>query len=168
MEKDPIAVAQMAARKADENWSFRTFLKHLPAGRAARLDALAEKFGREAESQMDCRTCGACCRVNHVPLSEAEAERLAGLSGSRLEEFREAQIEPDDDGEPALRCPCVFLHGALCSIYPHRPEACRGYPYVGGELAPRMIGIIERAGTCPIMYEMLERLKDVSGFRRMR
>ncbi len=29
-----------------------------------------------------------------------------------------------------------------------------------------MAGIIERAGTCPIIFDMLERLKEAVGFRR--
>lgn len=53
-------------------------------------------------------------------------------------------------------------------MYEDRPEVCRGYPYVGGDVPSRMVGIIERAGTCPVVFEMLERLKDMLGFRRYR
>jgi len=166
MEKDPHVVACLASQKEDENWRFRTFVKHLSSRRAREADRLAERFGREAEAQMDCRTCAACCQSCHVPIDEAETERLAGRLGLAVPEFRQRHMDPDDDGEPAMRAPCVFLDGTLCSVYEDRPEACRGYPYIGREIAPRMIAIIERARECPIVFEMLEQLKAALGAHR--
>lgn len=168
MEKDPQIVARLALRKEDENWRFRTFLKHLSSRRARQADQLAERFGREAQARMDCRTCAACCRHCHVPVDEAETDRLAGRLGLPILEFRRQHMDPDDDGDPALRAPCVLLDGSLCSVYEDRPAACRGYPYIGGEIAPRMIAVIERARECPIVFEMLERLKTAVGFERFR
>lgn len=167
MEKDPLIVARLAAEREDENWRFRAFLKASGHLSTAKLDRLAEQFGRAAEAEMDCTTCGACCRDNCVPVSVAEQLRLADRLGISRDEFVERYGSIDDDGEAALDAvPCPFLNCTRCSVYEERPEACRGYPYVGGEVVPRMIGIIERAGTCPIVFEMLERLKAAVGFGR--
>lgn len=167
MEKDPQIVARLAAERTDENWQFRTFLKSAGHLSTARLDQLAEQFGRQAESQMDCTTCGACCLENCVPVTADEQLRLARRLGVPQDEFVEKYGSVDDDGEPALDAvPCPFLSGSRCSVYEDRPDACRGYPYIGGEVMPRIVGIIERAGTCPIVFDMLEKLKSAVGFRQ--
>ena len=167
MEKNPETVAWLAAQKEDENWRFRSFLKMLPPRRRARADALATQLGRDAEAQMDCTTCGACCRANHVPVTDVEIERLAGRVQLPVLSFHERYLDTDDDGEPAIDAnPCPFLEGTRCSVYEDRPEPCRAYPYIGGDVAARMIGIIERAGTCPIVFEMVEQLKRRLVFRR--
>ncbi len=161
MEKDPQIVARLAAERQEENWRFRTFLKQLTPVGLARVDRLAEEFGRAAEAEIECTSCGVCCWENWVPVSAEEEARLAGRLGISPDEFRGRYVGTDDNGEPAIDAgPCPFLDGKRCSVYEDRPEACRGYPYVGGNVSSRMVGIIERAGTCPIIFEMLERLKD--------
>jgi len=86
-----------------------------------------------------------------------------------IDTFRRRYMTTNDDREPAIDAtPCPFLDGKMCSVYEDRPDACRGYPYVGGNISSRMIGIIERAETCPIIFAMLEELKDELGFRRLR
>lgn len=168
MEKDPDTVARLAAAKEDENWQFRTFIK---MGRVPRrrLNTLAAQLGRQAQEQMDCTTCAACCRDNCIPLSREERTPLARHAGLSEQEFTERHITADDDGEPAMMAkPCHFLDGTRCSVYEDRPEACRGYPYVGGDVATRLLGILERAATCPIIFEMLEQLKAELRFRRFR
>lgn len=169
METDPQVVARLAGEREEENWRFRTWIKSLPAARYRWINALAEELGRRAETQMDCRTCGACCRDNVVPVDDAEAERLAERIALPILQFRKQYLTTtdEDEGLPAMDAhPCAFLHGNECSVYEARPQVCRGYPYIGGDIASRMIGIIERAGVCPIVFEMLEQLKKRTGFRR--
>jgi len=169
MEKDPRQVARLAEQVKDENWKLRSFLKRLSLRRQRQVDHIAEELGRDAESQIDCRACGACCRDNVIPVNEDEIARLARKLGVPASEARERWITHDEaDGDHIDARPCPFLNGNLCTVYEDRPDCCRGYPYIGGEIAARMIGIMERAGTCPIIYEMLERLKDAVGFRRYR
>lgn len=168
MEKDPQVVARLAREREDENWRFRSFLKQLAPRRSAQVNATAERLGRAAEAQMDCRTCGACCRSCRAPLEADEADRLANLLELPVAAFRERHIEVETDGELMMHAPCVFLNGTICSIYEHRPQSCRGYPYIGGDISTRMMGIIERAETCPIVFEMLEGLKREMHFRAWR
>lgn len=169
MEKDPQRVAKLAEQRHDENWRFRTFLKMLTPARQRQIDRMAEKFGHEAQAQIDCRECGACCRDNAVPVNEEEISQVAQCLKLSAPEVREKWISHDDaDGDHIDARPCPFLIGNRCSVYDGRPEGCRGYPYIGGEIATRMLSIIEQAGTCPIVYDMLERLKDTTAFRRYR
>ncbi len=165
MEKNPDAVARLAGDLEDENWRFRSYLKMVRS--PARIDLLAEQFGREAAAQMDCTACGACCRDNCVPVTDEERRRLAARSGLSEAEFERLHMTQDDDGQAAIDArPCLFLQGTVCAVYEDRPEPCRGYPYIGGHLASRMIGILERAAVCPIVFEMLDQLKRATGFKR--
>lgn len=168
MEKDPAIVARLAREKEDENWRFRTYLK-MTSRSATFINQLAARLGSEAEASMNCTTCGACCRANHVPLTQDEENRLASLMSLPVVEFHDRHMERDDEGEWTLNAnPCPFLQGTRCGVYRDRPDACRGYPYIGGDVATLMVGIIERAGTCPIVFKMLEQLKAALGFDRYR
>jgi Fe-S-cluster containining protein len=171
IERDPIAVARLAAEREGENWRFRSFLKNSRQPTDGQLNRLAKRLGEEATAQIDCRECAACCRNNVIPVSEDEIARLASRLGEPPDVFRAKYVRnaagPPHDAEQEIDAsPCPFLQGNLCSVYEVRPQACRDYPYVGGDVRSRSAGIIERAGTCPIIFNMWERLKGELGFRR--
>ncbi|MBP7934384.1 MAG: YkgJ family cysteine cluster protein [Phycisphaerae bacterium] len=170
MEKNPEIVARLARERADENWGFRAFLKAYSILPERRVDNLAERFARQAEAQVNCTTCAACCRDNYIPVNKEEIARLARRLNLTPGEFASRYVQPKtrehDAGIDAR--PCPFLQDNLCSVYEDRPEVCQGYPYIGSNVASRTIGIIERAGTCPIIFDMLERLKDKLGYNYYR
>ncbi|HZZ87624.1 MAG TPA: YkgJ family cysteine cluster protein [Caulobacteraceae bacterium] len=118
---------------------------------ARRAAAKAIDGGRK----ISCRAgCGACCR-QAVPVSEAEAHRIAELVEAMPEprrsavrarfEAAEAQLEETSlasrvldmpDGKTVvdvgtkyffLGLPCPFLEAESCSIHPDRPLRCREY-----------------------------------------
>ncbi len=168
MEKDPQVVADLARRREDENWRFRAFLKRASHRVVQQVNASARHAGEAARDQMDCTTCAACCRDNWVPLTEDEIARLSRRLQIDPETFRARYLTKDDeeDGWAIDARPCPFLVGTRCSVYEDRPEVCREYPYIGGDLPTRMLGVIERAATCPIIFEMLEHVKRDIGFDR--
>lgn len=168
MEKDPEIVARLGGEREHENRRFRTFLKMASPDLVRRVNTVARQAGEAAERQMDCTACAACCRDNLIPMNDDEIARLAARIGLDREVFEKRYLVRDDlDHLPAIDAqPCPFLRDNLCSVYEDRPEACKGYPYVGGDLPSRMWGIIERAETCPIIFEMLQQTKAAVGFDR--
>lgn len=107
--------------------------------------------------KISCRAgCGACCR-QLVPISQAEAYRLADLveqlpeprrmevrrrfadvaqrlgAAGMLQKLCEPNNVPEDALQPIgmdyfrLGIPCPFLEDESCSIHPDRPLACREY-----------------------------------------
>ncbi len=65
--------------------------------------------------------------------------------------------------------PCPFLKENRCSVYEDRPADCSGYPYLyKPDFVFRTMGMIERTFTCPIVYEVMEHLKQSLGFSRRR
>ncbi|UCD28909.1 MAG: YkgJ family cysteine cluster protein [Planctomycetota bacterium] len=169
MEKDPRIVAQSAKELEEENWSFHNFIKHSFRLNHSRVDAVAKRYGEAAEKEMDCTTCGACCRVNTIPVDEKDVKRLAKHLKLSQDQFYKQYITENEFGETAIdTAPCPFLEGNLCSVYDARPDVCRKYPYIGGNIRTRSLAILERASTCPIVFEMLEQLKKHLNFHQYR
>lgn len=82
--------------------------------------------------------CSACCRETTMPITKAEAARLARRTG-----MNEADFAVVNDGVLTLlnnaeTRACVFLltdsananAEGLCSVYEIRPKGCQTYPYV--------------------------------------
>lgn len=76
---------------------------------------------RDAALATLCRQCGLCCDgtlFTRVPLSDAEAERIAGHG---------LPVERGADHRPALRQRCGALVGFDCRVYADRPSPCRAF-----------------------------------------
>ncbi|MDA0648559.1 MAG: YkgJ family cysteine cluster protein [archaeon] len=86
--------------------------------------------------------CSACCRETTMPLTKAEAAKLARRTGMAVDTFSYA----NDSGiltllnDETTRA-CVFLltdsaettAEGVCSVYDARPKGCQTYPYVLAE-----------------------------------
>ena len=105
-------------------------------------------------------------------LSEEEVNRLAARLGTTPLQFIDTYLEPngDDDNPWQTRTsPCPFLKDNRCSVYEDRPDNCKGYPYLyDPEFSSRTMGMISRTFTCPIVYEVIEDLKNSWGFSQRR
>jgi len=95
-----------------------------------------------------------------------EAQRIAAYLGLTLEEVRARYLTSDAETGKYItqRLPCPFLGGHLCSIYEIRPVVCAGYPHLQRNFRSRLWQVIDNAETCPIVYNVLERLKKSLGF----
>jgi Fe-S-cluster containining protein len=85
--------------------------------------------GATREIELDCVTCAACCRNNRVQL---EPEDYALWRANDRKDLAGRAYTRRRDGQVLLRLrtdgACVHLQGALCDIYPLRPDACRVFP----------------------------------------
>ncbi len=80
-----------------------------------------------------------CCRMLELALTPYDALRLRHATGLTSRELLNNYIITEQDaGEPFPRfyltmvddgrASCVFVSPGGCTIYPHRPSACRAYP----------------------------------------
>lgn len=161
----PFAVHAAAKKLEDENLKFRVFLKNHADG-----DELDQQFlilHRELFSEYDCRQCGNCCRAYSTSLTEDEMDAIAAFVGSTKEEFTRQFLVQGLDGYE-LKAPCRFLNkDGTCQIQDCKPSECRGFPYTdkSGRLES-LLSILSFAEECPVVFEMIQRLKDIYGFRR--
>ncbi len=164
---DLVQIKRLGEKQRDDNQKFRAWLRrHSFAER--RLKTIAQ----EVEEQIDCTTCGNCCRVATTQVTERDAERLAKFLRVKLAAFlRDYTVETEDEGRILKRDEngCVFLTGNLCSVYEARPNTCELFPHLvkgNGSLVSRMWHMPDRAVYCPIVYNTLEAWKEETGFKK--
>lgn len=81
-----------------------------------------------------CRMCGKCCRIAQ-PLTEGEVRDISLRTQVPAEQFARKVVEKREGRQMTLRkrasgyCYWFSEQTNKCTIYEHRPESCRNYPY---------------------------------------
>ena len=82
-----------------------------------------------------CTGCGQCCTgaPGHVWVTAEEIADMAAHVGLTLEDFVDRYVRQVGDRyslkERSKTYSCVFLKDNKCSIYMHRPQQCRTFPW---------------------------------------
>lgn len=127
------------------------------------LDEMVEEIARPIIAAIDCKQCANCCRVLDVCLIPTDIDRLSTALHISIDEVVTRYADEElgaVHGEWAVipKKPCPMLRGNLCSIYEHRPHACRIYPQFTPDFRYNMEDTIEGASYCPIIYNVLSEL----------
>ena len=164
---DLVQIQRMGEKKRAENLHFRKYLKS-----HGFVDRQFRKAAIEVEAQIDCQTCGECCRVGEVPVVQRDLEKLAHFLGMTEKQFRDTHTAVNDDGEMILNRTeekgCEFLSGNDCTVYEARPGNCDRFPHLvrgAGSIEARMWEFVDRATYCPIVYNWMEKVKKLTKFR---
>ena len=125
----PIRLAQIEARApgmAESHAAAALQAVEQPRSNRSRLGValrLVDEFDQAVASVAACRRgCTHCCHIR-VEMTQLEAERLGSAIG-RAPNTRQRYM-PAEEGAYGYETPCTFLAGGECSIYKHRPFACR-------------------------------------------
>jgi len=158
---DAKVVAELARKRQDENWKFRSFLKGIDL-EAREVDAIVHRHYEEVSNQIDCCACGNCCRQLQPVLQGDDVTRLAAGLEIPREELVERFLTTDEDGDTIFNAmPCPLLSGDRCRAYEHRPDVCRSFPHLHkDEFVFRLIRVVQNCSVCPIVFNVFERLKD--------
>ena len=155
-------IERLAEGKDDQNWHFRCFLKGCDM-EVGELDEIVHDLYERVSAEIDCQTCGNCCRVIHPVLKNKDVKRLAAHLSMSRSDFKKKYLEEDeDDREMVFRSrPCPFLSANSCSVYSARPDDCRSYPHLHKEdFVFRLNRVVSNCSCCPIVYNVYEFLKD--------
>ena len=171
MAFDLVQIRKQAERKEDENWDFRQFLKTECNLGSDEIDRRVFATTRRVWAGIDCTKCANCCREVKPGFSEEDVDRLARRLAMTRQEFIETYLERSGplDAKPwtTKSTPCPFLKDNLCSVYEDRPAECSGYPYLyEPKFINRLMAMLGRTFTCPIVYEVMEELKKSTKFGR--
>ena len=170
MITDLVQIRRLGEKNRADNLRFRKWIKS--------HTFVERQFRRAAErvhAEIDCRTCAECCRVTEVQLVERDVEHLARYMGMPKQKFLDEYTTVDSDGALILKRtdtgkgPCVFLDGNDCTVYDARPGNCERFPHLlrgAGSLESRMWDFADRATYCPIVYNWMEAVKDLTNFRK--
>ncbi len=168
---DLVQIQRLGEKKLKENELFRRHMKaHYFPERQFRH--VAEEIG----DQIDCRACANCCKVAETNIEQRDVERLAKFFGMTAKQFimeytTMSVQEEDEEEELILRrteSGCIFLDGNDCTVYEARPDTCQDFPHLirgRGSIQSRMWQMIDRATYCPIVYNTLEKYKEIVKFK---
>ena len=162
--KEPEAVALLSKSKDEENWAFRNYLK----GKGSKeVDKVVQELNKDVSSQIDCTQCGNCCKTINAAFTSDEAEITAphlNISGkSFLAKY--CQHHELDDIYYIKNPPCVFLKENKCTVYEKRPASCAEYPHLNKpNFIFRTMSVLENYKICPIVFNVVERLKTHYNF----
>lgn len=86
-----------------------------------KLYEVADGMIKKAYPVNECqRGCSHCCYVA-VHITGLEAQHIESRTGHRVRQFKSGK------SDPSTWEPCSFLKDNECSIYEHRPMACRAF-----------------------------------------
>ena len=163
IETDLDIIQQQSIAKQDENDSFRQFVR---VQDTEEIDKAVHALNNEITPQINCLECGNCCRSLMINVEPGELKAVADHLQITESEAKEKYIETSVEGEMLMNViPCAFLSGNACTVYESRFSECREFPHLHKpQFRGRLFGTLMHYGRCPIIYNVMERLKIESGF----
>lgn len=163
---EPSKIKEEFEKVESENYKFRTYLKN-----RADIDELDEQFlelHNELFKNYDCSKCRNCCKEYSITFEETEIEQASKQLKIAKREFMDKYIEETINGYDLKGKPCCFLtENGNCKIEKCKPEGCRDYPFTNrSERLLSLFSIVDFVSVCPVVFEMLERLKKTYSFKR--
>lgn len=158
-------IASLALEREEEN---DRFAQQVKANDAERMDQMVHELNRRIEKQIDCTTCGNCCKSLMINVSESEADRLSHHLQVARTSFDETYLEKGSNGMMLMNTiPCSFLENDRCNVYDYRFEGCREFPAMHlPDFNKRLFTTMMHYGRCPIIFNIVEQLKDDMHFDR--
>ncbi len=129
----------------------------------AGLDLEVQDIHDDVVAEIDCLSCANCCKMLGPAIYDRDIERMAKALRMKPSEVVQQYLRVDSDGDHVFRSmPCPFLMADnYCSIYEHRPKACREYPHTDRRKFSQIYMLtVKNTETCPVAYEVLKRLID--------
>ena len=157
-------IALEAQEKEAENQAFRTFLR---SHESAMVDGLVQELDAIITPQVDCTSCGNCCRSLMITITPVEVTQLAAHLNRSETDVIEQYVETGSNNSQMVinTIPCHFLEGNCCSIYEQRFAECREFPGLHlPQFTDRLFAMLMHYGRCPIIYNVLEEMKNRMGF----
>ena len=167
VETNLTRIATFSTLHENENERFKIFVKER---NGEEIDSLVHELNVSVSTQIDCTACGNCCKSLMVLISDAEADNLSVHLGQTRKNFDTEYLEKGSSGLMIMnRMPCPFLTEKKCSIYEHRFEGCKEFPALHlPNFKNRLFTTFMHYERCPIIFNVVEQLKDVMEFERDR
>ena len=162
METNITRIKHTMKEKANENMRFYSFIKNKFGFGDRNLKKLVAEITQDVWSKINCTQCGNCCREVTPQLNRNDISRVSAKLCLSSAEFKKRYLRYDtsENEHLIIALPCPFLVGNSCSIQEYKPKECREFPYLHKDIRERMHGFLERAEICPVVFNVLEELKN--------
>lgn len=148
------------AKKNESEWN-KFFAKNKK--KLEGMDLIIHNFHNIASSKINCLECANCCRSLGPRITDKDVERIAKVLRLSSVEVIKKYFRLDEDGDMVFQSmPCPFLGSDnYCAIYDARPKACKEYPHTDRKKFFQLYKLsVKNAYTCPIVFEVLESIKN--------
>lgn len=125
------------------------------------LDLLVQDLHEEVFEEVDCLQCANCCKTTGPLFTDRDIERLSKLFRMKEKDFELKFLRIDEDSDHVLQqLPCTFLNSDnTCSIYEHRPKACREFPHTDRKKIYQINHLtIKNTLICPAASKFVDKL----------
>jgi Fe-S-cluster containining protein len=125
------------------------------------LDSWFHEGHHEVFQTVDCLDCANCCKTTSPIFRDADIRRIAMHLRMKEAALIEQYLRLDEDQDFVLqKSPCNFLGSDnKCSIYEHRPLACREYPHTDRKNMHQILKITEKnTQICPAVAKIMDKL----------
>ena len=144
--------------------SFRTFLTKLENNPPKGLHAKLVAADKEVWKEIDCLSCGNCCKKMTPTFSTTDLKRISSHFEMTVEEFKNKWLKFDkkDKDWQNKKQPCQFLNlkDNKCSIYAIRPSDCAGFPHITKKKPLDYLHIHKQnIEYCPATFKMVEKMQ---------
>ncbi len=158
-----IEIKDVTEKKLEENYQFRTYLKMHADEKI--LDKQFKKLHNKYFKDFDCSKCRNCCKVLGISMNEDELNAICKHYHLDINNLKN-NILKEHYGEYIAK-PCPFLNADnSCQIKECLPRTCQDYPYTNkDERLYSLITIVNNSKICPVVYQILEDLKDLYEFK---
>ena len=158
-------IAAFSAKKQDENDRFRLFVKER---NNEQIDKLVGRLNEAIAPQINCTSCGNCCKSLMVLISDSEADNLSQHLHQSRGTFDEQYLEKGSNGMMIMnKMPCHFLSDNKCTVYEQRFEGCKEFPALHlPNFKNRLFTTFMHYERCPIIFNVVEKLKVEMSFER--
>ena len=127
------------------------------------VDGLFHEAHDNAFSCINCLECANCCTTTGPLLTDTDIKRVAKHLRIKEVDFVSKYVREDEDGDQVFKTmPCPFL-GAdnYCSIYEHRPKACKDYPHTDMVKQHQLLNLhLENESICPAVEAVLKEVGE--------
>ncbi|NTW25096.1 MAG: YkgJ family cysteine cluster protein [Lentimicrobium sp.] len=133
-------------------------VQHLAKINPRDLDTIIHSLHEEAFSFYDCLKCANCCRSISPAISHNDVEQLAKKLKVKPSDLVVKYLHLDEEGDFVFQsAPCPFIDEEnYCSVYSHRPKACREYPHTDRSRFYQLLNLsLKNAEICPVVYAIL-------------
>ena len=117
--------------------------------------------------QIDCTSCGNCCKSLLINVTETEADALSLHLNQTRKDFDNQYLEKSGNMMLMNAIPCTFLRNDSCTVYENRFAGCREFPAMHlPDFNKRLFTTFMHYNRCLIIYNIIEELKVMTGFKR--
>jgi uncharacterized protein len=141
----------------------KEFIKKLKRKPPSDLDETVAEIHSDVFNEIDCMSCGNCCRSLGPRITDKDIDRLSKSLRIKPSEFADKYLRIDEDQDYIFKTmPCPFLDdGNFCRVYDHRPKACRDYPHTDRKRFYQLLDItLKNSLVCPGVVEVLGRVRQ--------